>query len=317
MHKSLRQFAAITTRIVLATISLTTLVLLSLPALAVETSVKKLAPGVYHFRYGFHSNLFIVTDEGVIATDPLSPDAAKACLAEIRKITDKPVRYVIYSHDHTDHIAGGGVYEGQAKFVAHRNAFELIKARGIDEIIAPDLLVDNRHTLELGGKTVQLVHFGRIESASGLALYLPEDKILMWVDAVRSFGAPYRYLEGYDWLEFRNALQELQTWEIEILIPGHGPPTDKSRLVLFANYLQHMQTAAEKEMAAYTQARHSSIIGRVNPERYFDTYISEIARRVIEKMRPQYGDIGGYDDWGTKNAERAVVFLLHEILFFD
>ena len=316
MKRSFSQVLATAIRKGITTISLTVLVSLSLSTLATETSVTQLAPDVYHFRYGFHSNLFIVTDEGVIATDPLSPEAAKACLAEIRKITDKPVRYVIYSHDHTDHIAGGGVYTGQAQFVAHHNALALIKDRGIDEIIVPDLLVDDRHTLKLGGKTIQLVHFGRVESASGLAIYLPEDKILMWVDAVRSFGAPYRYLEGYDWLDFRNALRELQTWEIDILVPGHGPPTDKSRLVLFASYLQDMQTTAEKEMAAYTQGEHAAVIGKVNPERYFDSYISEIAHRVIEKMRPQYGDIGGYDDWGTKNAERVVVFLLHEILFF-
>ena len=285
--------------------------------LAQEKLVTQLAPDVYHFQYGFHSNIFVVTDDGVIATDPLSPDAARACLDEIRKITDQPVRYVIYSHDHTDHIAGGEVYKGEAQFVAHRNAFARISARGIEEIVVPDKLIDDRYTIELGGKEIQLVHMGRIESASGLAIFIPEDKILMWVDAVRSFGAPYRYLEGYDLLDFRNALTELQTWDFEILVPGHGPPTDKNRLVLFANYLDDMQVFAEAEMAAYTQSEHSSVVGKINPEKYFDSYISEIAKRVVEKMRPQYGDIGGYADWGTKNAERTVVFLLHEILFFE
>jgi glyoxylase-like metal-dependent hydrolase (beta-lactamase superfamily II) len=296
---------------------LSCLALLVLPVQAQESSVTQLAPDVYQFRYGFHSNIFVVTDEGVIATDPLSPDAAAACLAEIRKLTDQPVRYVIYSHDHTDHIAGGKVYVGDAQFVAHRKALEPIRVRGIAEIITPDLLVDDSYSITLGGKTIQLQHFGRVESASGLAIYIPDDKILMWVDAVRSFGAPYRYLEGYDWLDFRNALQELQTWDIDILVPGHGPPTDKNRLVLFANYLQDMQRIAEQEMASYTQGEHAAIVGKVNPEKYFDSYISEVARRVSEKMRPEYGDIGGYDDWGTKNAERAVVFLLHEILFFE
>lgn len=291
--------------------------LFALPVAAQESSVTQIAPDIYHFRYGFHSNLFIVTDEGVIATDPLSPDAAAACLAEIRKITEQPIRFVIYSHDHTDHIAGGGVYEGDARFVAHRNALDPILARGVDEIVVPDLLVDDFHTLELGGKTIELTHLGRVESASGLAIYIPEDKILMWVDAVRSFGAPYRHLEGYDWLDFRNALQKLQSWEIEILVPGHGPPTDKGRIVLFANYLADMQRIAAAQMAEYTQSKHASIVGNVNPERYFDTYISEVASRVIEEMRPRYGNIGGYDDWGPKNAERAVVFLLHEILFFE
>jgi len=300
-----------------STFAVICLVLFALPAFAQTTSVTQLTPDVYHFRYGFHSNIFIVTEDGVIATDPLSPAAAKACLAEIRKITDEPVRYVIYSHDHTDHIAGGDVYKGDASFVAHRNALERITVRGINEIVIPDLLVDDEYTLELGGKKVQLVHTGRVESASGLAIYIPEDKILMWVDAVRSFGAPYRYLEGYDLPDFRNALKMMRTWDIDVVVPGHGPPTDKNRLILFANYFDDMQAIAEREMAAYTQGEHQSVVGKVNPEKYFDSYISEVARRVIEKMRPKYGDIGGFDDWGPKNAERMVVFLLHEILFFE
>jgi len=293
------------------------LVLFSSPALAEQAPVTQLTPDVYHFRYGFHSNIFIVTDDGVIATDPLSPAAADACLAEIRKITDQPVRYVIYSHDHTDHIAGGGVYQGDARFVAHRNARAAIDARGIQEIIVPDLLVDDRHTLRLGGKEIQLIHLGRIESASSLAIFIPDDKVLMWVDAVRSFGAPYRYLEGYDLLDFRNALKELQSWDFKILVPGHGPPTDKKQLVLFADYFDAMQKHAEAEMEQYSQGDHHAVVGNVNPEKYFDTYIKEIAGRVIGKMRTEYGHLGGFDDWGTKNAERMVVFLLHEILFFE
>lgn len=281
--------------------------------MAQDVSVTQLSSDVYHFRYGFHSNIFIVTDDGVIATDPLNPAAARACLEEIRKVTDLPVRYVIYSHDHTDHIAGGQVYRAEAQFVAHRNALEPIRARGIDEIVIPDQLVDDEDAIELGGKEVRLIHLGRIESASGIAIFVPEDRILMWVDAVRSFGAPYRYLEGYDLRDFRKALTELQGWDFEILIPGHGPPTDKGRLMLFARYLDDMQAFAELEMAAYPQSKHSSIVGKVNPERFFDSYISEIAGRVIERMRPEYGEIGGFDDWGPKNAERTVVFLLHEI----
>jgi len=304
-------------RRVKSTVCAICIVLFALPVAAQQTSLTQLTPDVYHFRYGFHSNIFIVTDEGVIATDPLSPAAAKACLAEIRKITDKPVRYVIYSHDHTDHIAGGDVYKGDARFVAHRNALALIRDRGIDEIVVPDLLVDDHYTIKLGGKEIQLVHLGRIESASGLAIYIAEDKVLMWVDAVRSFGVPYRYLEGYDLPDFRNALKKVQAWDIDVVVPGHGPPTDRKRLILFADYLDDMQRIAEEEMEAYTQSEHLSVVGKVNPEKYFDSYISEVARRVIAKMRPQYGEIGGFDDWGTKNAERMVVFLLHEILFFE
>src|SRR5262249_18066413 len=64
---------------------------------------------VYIFRYVRHQSMFVVTPEGVIATDPigLRRPAAKAYIEEIQKITKAPIKYVIYSHSHFDHIAGG------------------------------------------------------------------------------------------------------------------------------------------------------------------------------------------------------------------
>ena len=65
--------------------------------------------GVYVFRYGNHQAMFVVTKDGVIATDPVAygrPQGGAAYVAEIKKVTDKPIKYLIYSHHHYDHIAG-------------------------------------------------------------------------------------------------------------------------------------------------------------------------------------------------------------------
>ena len=83
---------------------------------------------VYVFRYQNHQAMFIVTPAGVIVTDPISygrPQAAKAYLDEIRKITQAPIKYLIYSHHHYDHIAGGKVFkDAGATVVSHRKAKE-------------------------------------------------------------------------------------------------------------------------------------------------------------------------------------------------
>src|SRR5437763_16926980 len=80
---------------------------------------------VYVFRYVGHQSMFVVTPEGVIATDPIAylrPQAAQAYIAEIRKVTSAPIKYVVYSHHHYDHAAGGRPFkELGATFVAHRN----------------------------------------------------------------------------------------------------------------------------------------------------------------------------------------------------
>src|SRR5438128_1695988 len=78
---------------------------------------------VYVFRYGNHQSMFVVTSAGVIATDPIGygrPQAVVTYVDEIKKVTSQPIKYVIYSHHHFDHIAGGKPFkEAGATFIAH------------------------------------------------------------------------------------------------------------------------------------------------------------------------------------------------------
>jgi len=68
-----------------------------------ETKKVEGADNVYIFRYGNHQAMFVVTAAGVIATDPIGygrPQAAETYVAEIKKTTDKPIKYLVYSHHH-------------------------------------------------------------------------------------------------------------------------------------------------------------------------------------------------------------------------
>lgn len=147
---------------------------------------------VYVFRYQGHQSMFVVTPAGVIVTDPISygrPQAAKTYLEEIRKITKAPIKYLIYSHHHYDHIAGGKVFkDAGATVIAHRRAKErLAELKGLD-VVVPDQVVDGKRTIKLGGTTLDLVYTGRNHSDSSIVMLLPKEKILFAVD-FNSLGA--------------------------------------------------------------------------------------------------------------------------------
>src|ERR1700674_1686648 len=95
---------------------------------------------VYIFRYGGHQSMFIVTPEGVIATDPISERRpAKPYIDAIEAVTKAPIKYMIYSHIHFDHIAGGKPFkELGAVFVAHKNAKARILQLKPDDVVVPD-----------------------------------------------------------------------------------------------------------------------------------------------------------------------------------
>src|SRR3954462_5870250 len=123
---------------------------------------------VYIFRFGGHQSMFIVTPQGVSATDPigLRRPAAKAYIEEIQKVTKAPIKYVIYSHSHFDHIAGGRPFKDKgATFVAHTNAKARIQEVKDPDVVVPDQVVTGaKRNITLGGTTLELNYVGKNHS---------------------------------------------------------------------------------------------------------------------------------------------------------
>ena len=198
------------------------------PPLFATTKVEG-TDNVYIFRYQGHQAMFVVTPAGVIVTDPISygrPQAAKTYLDEIRKITQAPIKYLISSHHHYDHIAGGKVFkDAGATVVAHRRAKErLAQLKGLDVVI-PDQVVDGKRTIKLGGTTLDLVYTGRNHSDSSIVMLLPKEKILFAVD-FNSVGAVPSRLgvnDSYP-IEWEASLKRTLALGWERMIPGHPGP---------------------------------------------------------------------------------------------
>jgi glyoxylase-like metal-dependent hydrolase (beta-lactamase superfamily II) len=181
--------------------------------------------GVYIFRYQGHQAMFVVTPDGVIATDPVGErrPAAAAYIAEIRKITQAPIRYVVYSHSHFDHIAGGKPFKDLgAVFVAHKNTKSLLEERKAPDVVIPDLVVDDSGgKLELGGTTLELLYLGKNHGDNSLIMRLPKEKIIFVVDFLPLSGTQFRQMADTYVPEQENSMKKILTMDWERLIPGH------------------------------------------------------------------------------------------------
>jgi glyoxylase-like metal-dependent hydrolase (beta-lactamase superfamily II) len=196
-----------------------------------QTSTKKVdgTENVYVFRYGGHQSIFIVTPQGVIATDPISYlRPAKPYIDAIKAVTDKPIKYVIYSHHHYDHIAGGKPFKDLgATFVAHKRAkerfLELKKQNALlADVVMPDEVVDNKKTITLGGTTLELVYVGRNHSDNSLVMRLPKEKLVFVVDFAPIESIQFRNIpDNVSPLEYIDSLKKLAALDWERMIPGH------------------------------------------------------------------------------------------------
>ena len=184
---------------------------------------------VYIFRYGNAQAMFVVTSAGVIATDPIGygrPQAVTTYLDEIKKVTNQPVRYVIYSHHHFDHIAGGKPFkDAGATFIAHKKAKERLEQVKDPHTVIPDETVDNNRTIRLGDTTLELTYVGLNHSDSSIVMRLPKERIIFAVDFLPVGTLPGRGMIDFYPLEAENSIKQVMAMDWERLIPGHpGAP---------------------------------------------------------------------------------------------
>ena len=215
------------------------------PALSQEAPkrvITRIKGDLYRFQNNFHFSVFLMTPDGVIATDPIDADAAAWLKGEIRKRFDTEVRYLVYSHDHRDHIAGGEVFADTATIIAHVNT----KAAIIGEkrpTAVPDVTFNDKLTIELGRKKVELAYVGRSHSDNMIVVHFPEARAIYAVDFISVRRLPYMNLpDAYipDWIE---ALKFVEGMDFDILVPGHGPVGNRQDVTDHRIYFEELYAA--------------------------------------------------------------------------
>lgn len=123
--------------------------------------VEPLGDGAYLYRAGAHRSLFLVDDDGVIVTDPISADVAAEYRSAIREITEAPVRFVVYSHYHWDRVSGARLFKDEgATIVAQELCARRFRDNPNPAVVDPDVTFDERHDVTVGNATLELYYLG-------------------------------------------------------------------------------------------------------------------------------------------------------------
>ena len=239
-------------------------------------------PGIPgHANEGNTSNAgFVVTPEGVVVFDALgTPSLGWALLQEIAKRSQKPVRYVVASHYHADHIYGLQAFKdhGDAVIVAQERAGEYTenedtadeKARQrLDQrrealvpwvnrntrVVPPDITFKERMTIVLGGKRFLLLDAGPAHSSSDIMMMVEPDGILFAGDIVQNGRIPFMNSDDVDTAQWLRALAEVEKLGPKFIVPGHGrPSSDAGQAIVFTrDYIRHVRDAMGKAVESWT-----------------------------------------------------------------
>jgi len=218
---------------------LSTLLLLSLLSLPVNAQfipgieliqTDDLGNGLYAFRYGPYRNIFIVTEDGVIATDPLDVKAVGPLREAISDVTDLPVKYVAYSHSHWDHASGGQLLKDEgAQFVAQRECLRNMSETRHPDVVLPDIVFDDSYSIELGQHSLDMYFFGPSHDDCMTVMIAKPANVMFVVDITSApTGWEMEYnptmAEGYlyNMVQYLRAVEELAEREgVETIVSGH------------------------------------------------------------------------------------------------
>ncbi|PLX72698.1 MAG: MBL fold metallo-hydrolase [Azoarcus sp.] len=219
---------------------------------------------------GFMSNAgFVITPDGVVVFDALgTPALGERLIAEIRKLTDKPIRRVVISHYHADHYYGLQAFKSVgAEVWSHRRGLEALNSDGaqarlaqrradlfpfVDDntrLIPADLWLDGDTAFEMGGLHFRITYVGPAHAPDDVVMEVVEDRIMFAGDML--FRGRVPFVGDADTGQWLRALDLLIAARPDALVPGHGPASTNPQadLALTRDYLLYLRESMGKAVA--------------------------------------------------------------------
>jgi cyclase len=209
----------------------------------------------------------LTTADGVILVDNMFDRNHAGILAQIKTVTDRPLRYVINTHQHDDHAGGDFKMLPIAEVIAHRNVRANLKdlKRPYYEdtpgtpIGLPRVTFSDELTVDLGGAEVRAHYFGRGHTSGDAVIHFPALRVIHTGDLFLAARQPARsggaartrppgvpiyidYVQGGSFVEWSTVLERMLRLDFDTVIPGHGPVASRDDVVRFKSDLEAMRT---------------------------------------------------------------------------
>jgi cyclase len=191
------------------------------------------------------------TSEGVLLVDDKFAQDAPEILAKVKTISDKPIRYVLNTHQHGDHTGGNEVLlAASAEIIIQKNARANMAAGKMPGI--PRITFSDETQVFLGGKEVRARYLGRGHTNGDAVIYFPSERVLHTGDLCMTTGGPpfIDYSAGGSLVDWDKTLEQALQYDFDTVIPGHGPVSKKADLVKWRQTIINLRTKSKAACAA-------------------------------------------------------------------
>lgn len=283
-----------------------------------------LGGGAYVVTEGVYQALFLVGRNGVILVDappslgvPGAPtNTGETLLDAIAMVTDRPIRHLVYSHEHKDHIAGAAAIKSAFPWVRIHAQVETLKALKQAHRMDPDdprplpnRIIKRKKRLQLGHQVLKLSHRGTGHSPGDLYIWAPRQRVLMVVDVVFPKWVPFSNLGLTDDVRgYIQAHDEILSFPFDTFVGGHLTRLgDRSDVELAKEYVLAVRDAAATALAevqfgdlsdeeAVTNDSEAFLFF-MSPFALFDEFLQDVTQVCTEIVEndPRFSELAGLD----------------------
>ena len=279
--------------------------------------VTEVKPDVFVITDGIYQSTFFVTEEGVILVDA-PPTFASHIQHAVGEVTEQPIRMIIYSHSHLDHIAGTALLAEAIpglEIVAEQGVTDYLREKSDTRRPQPTTSFVRARTIKLGSTTLELVKASWHSDEGDVLVYAAEKRLLIAIDTIAAGYVPFMDLDlSSNAHEYMKVFDQLLGYDFDILVPGHltslatREDVVESRDYTFDVYrtvkrihdstdqMQVMSAAAEK----YSWSNKYAIFRTL-----LDGVIDQCDREIQERWKSK---LAGVDVWGSSHCRAMLIY---------
>ena len=195
--------------------------------------IKLLKPNLYEITGGGANTLVRVTNQGLIVVDTKNPsdENFNRLMEEIKSVTDQPVKFVINTHHHPDHVGNNQKFIDAGAQVVALEALKMWMEKDPRTTAIPGRPTQTfpkDYTLKLADAEVRLYSFGRGHTGDDTMVYFPDTKIVMVSDQITDATPIVDFANGGSAVEWTKILDGVLSLDFEQAIPGRGEPKSKA-----------------------------------------------------------------------------------------
>ncbi|MEE9213081.1 MAG: MBL fold metallo-hydrolase [Phycisphaeraceae bacterium] len=224
----------------------------------VQLETRQLGDGVYALlsnTAGVDNNGFVVGERGVLVIDAhISGAMARQIIDAVARVTDKPILYLVNTNYHGDHTFGNYAFPSSTTIIAHPQTLQRMKRfehekqfmlptvngdRSVYsdvELRLPDVVFDDYMRIDLGGRVVELYHFGAGNTPGDVVVYQPDAKVAWTGNLIVGAGTIPPMFEYGAATHLATVSRLRAALDIKTIVPGHGAMTDASILTRYVAY---------------------------------------------------------------------------------